>query len=96
MAVPASATDLYSHRGGAFGPISGPVSNATELTLHDTNELTYVTRAVYVGGAGDLKVTMQNGTEVSFVGVLAGTVLPIRCHIVWDTGSSATSVVALW
>ena len=96
MAVPASAEDTYDLRGGAFGPISGPASNAAEVTLHDTNELSYVTRGVYVGGAGDLKVTMQTGAEVTFVGVVAGTVLPIRCHILWLTGSTATSVVALW
>ena len=96
MAVPATAEDTYDARGGAFGPITGPVSNAAAVTLHDTTELTYVTRAVYVGGAGTLKVTMQNGTAVSFVGVVAGTVLPIRCHILWDTGSTASSVVALW
>ena len=96
MAVPATAEDTYDARGGAFGPISGPVSNAAAVTVHNTTELSYVTRAVYVGAAGTLKVTMQNGTAVSFVGVVAGTVLPIRCHIIWDDGTTADSIVALW
>lgn len=75
---------------------SDPAGHAAALTLHDTNELAYYSRGLYVGGAGNLKVTTVNGEAVTFVGVPAGTILPVRAKIVWSTGSTATSVVALW
>lgn len=100
MAVPASAeTDTFRLRGGSFGNIKDPISNAAAVTLHDTNELSIVPRALYIGGAGNLKVTMLGGTAVTFNGLVAGTVLPIRCHILWATGSTASAtlnIVALW
>lgn len=53
------------------------------------------TRAIYVGGAGSLIVTTANGTvNVSFLGVPAGTMLPIQ--IIAFTGGTATGVLALY
>jgi hypothetical protein len=51
---------------------------------------------VYVGGGGDVKVTMQDSGEVIFVAVPTGTTLPIRVKIVFATGTDATDIVALW
>lgn len=73
-----------------------PADNAEAVTPHATNELTYATRAVYVGGAGNLVVAMWGGgADVTFTGVLAGSVLPIRVKAVRAT-STATSIVALY
>jgi hypothetical protein len=69
---------------------------ATALTLHDTNELAPYARALYIGGAGNLKVTTADGSVVTFNGLTAGSVLPVRTKIAWATGSTATNVVALW
>src|SRR5690349_14408729 len=46
-------------------------------------------RGVYIGTAGDLKVDMMNGTTVTFVGMLAGTVYPIVFKKIYDTGTTA-------
>ena len=73
-----------------------PVSHASAVTPHNTNELAYVTRAVYVGGGGDVKVTMQDSGEVIFVAVPTGTTLPIQVKKVFATGTDATDIVALW
>ena len=73
-----------------------PVSHASAVTPHNTTELEYVTRAVYVGGGGDVKVTMQDSGEVIFVAVPTGTTLPIRVKKVFATGTDATDIVALW
>lgn len=73
-----------------------PYSHAAAVTTHDTNELAKLTRAIYVGGAGGLKVTMDDGTDVTFAAVPAGTVLRIRARRVFATGTAATNIVALW
>lgn len=73
-----------------------PITNAASVTPHNTNELSYVTRALYIGATGDVAVTMQDGGEVTFVDVPAGTTLPIRVKIVKATGTDATSIIALW
>lgn len=50
--------------------------------------------ALYVGGAGDVTVRTLGQTTVAFVGVPAGTILPIRCDQV-RAATTATSVVGL-
>jgi nitrogen fixation protein len=73
-----------------------PADGAAAITPHDTNLLTVTTRAVYVGGAGDLAVVMFNGDEVTFPAVPAGTVLPVRAKKVKATGTTATSLVGMY
>ena len=51
---------------------------------------------LYVGGAGDLKVDTVGGDEVTFVAVPAGSFIPVQVKRVYATGTSATSIVALW
>ena len=72
-----------------------PSALASNVTPHDTNTLAYLTRALYIGGAGDVTVVM-NGAPVLFVGVTAGTVLPIRTDVVMAAGTTATNIVALY
>ena len=69
--------------------------DAAAVTLSDSTELA-PTRALYIGGAGNLKVTMAYGTEVTFSGLSAGSILPIQVTKVWATGSTATLVLALY
>lgn len=50
---------------------------------------------IYVGGDGNLKVTMEDGVDVEFKNVVAGTFLPILVtHVL--SGTTATNLVALW
>lgn len=59
--------------------------------------LAKVTRAIYVGGDGDLQVTMAKGGDVTFRAVKAGTLLPIRVtHVLSGVNTTATNLVALW
>jgi hypothetical protein len=51
---------------------------------------------LYVGGAGDLKVDTVGGDAVTFVAVPAGSFIPVQVTRVYATGTSATSIVALW
>lgn len=72
-----------------------PAAGAAAVTEHDANPLSNTSRALYIGGAGDVTVTMLDGNDVEFVGVPAGTILPIRVTHV-KTATTATDIVALF
>ena len=74
---------------------SDPATNAVLVSPSDSEDLATVTRAVYVGGAGDMKVTMQDSGTVLFSGIPAGTTLPIRVSRIWATTTDATLIIAL-
>ena len=63
-----------------------------------SNTVTYEspTRGVYVGVGGNVKVDMVSGGTVTFVGVAAGTLLPIQVERIYTTGTTATNMVALY
>jgi hypothetical protein len=87
------ATDNFRH---APGSASSSVQNAVAVTPHESNDLASVSRALYIGGAGNLTVTMAGGgSNVTFTAVPAGSFLPIRVSKVLATGTTATSIVAL-
>ena len=50
---------------------------------------------LYVGVAGNLRVTTSAGNDVTFVGVQVGF-FPVNVIKVWATGTTATDIVALW
>lgn len=75
---------------------TSPAEHAAAITPHDTNVLTHVTRGIYVGVAGNVKVTMIGGEAVTFVGLAAGVVHPIAAQIIWSAGTTATSILGVW
>lgn len=83
---------------GSLSGLSGPANEARAVTPHNTNDLPDGCRALYVGGAGDISLitAFGDGTAVVFVGVPAGTILPVRCRRVRATGTTATNLVALF
>ncbi len=74
---------------GATGGVAVDVS-AADQTLGRT------TRAFWVGGEGDLAVTMDDGSSLTFAGIPAGSVLPIQATAVLNSGTTATDVLALF
>jgi hypothetical protein len=50
-----------------------------------------VTRALYVGGGGDLRVVMADGATVTFAALAPGW-HPVRVRRVLATGTSATLI----
>lgn len=75
--------------------LDSPASHGAVVTP-GASALATSTRAVYVGGAGNLNVTLVGGETVLFSGVTAGSVLPIRCSHILSASTTATSIVALW
>lgn len=85
--------------GGALPGLDAPAEGAEAVTPSDGTELAHYSRALYVGGAGNVSVIMRSddsSTAVVFTAVPAGTVLPIRCKTVRTTGTTATAIVNLW
>ena len=87
------ATDIFSRKQALT---ADPASNAVLVTPSDSTDLTYVSRAVYVGTTGNMKVTMQDSGTVLFTGIPAGTTLPIRVTRIWSTTTTASTILALW
>lgn len=80
------------------GPV-GSASAAAAVVPSDANDVTlngYYSRGLYVGGAGDVAVTMADGSVVTFAAVPAGTLLPVQASRVMATNTTATSIVALF
>jgi hypothetical protein len=75
--------------------LDSPASNAIEVTKSDIVNLSSTSRAIYIGGDGDLTVEMAGGQLVAFTGLLAGTILPIRVNKV-KAATTATNIVALY
>ncbi len=70
--------------------------HAFAISPHNSNPLTRVTRAIYVGGAGDITLITEKGDEVLFKAVPVGTILPVRASIVKATGTGATFLLGLY
>ncbi len=88
-----AATDDYSTYGVAPG---GAYRHAAAVTPSDTVALTDVSRALFVGGAGTLTAIMQDGSTCLFIGVTAGSILPIQASQVNATGTTCANIVAMW
>lgn len=79
------------------GGLQTPPDNAFAVTPNNTGELPFVTRALYVGGAGDVAVVLRkDGAPVTFVAVPAGSMLPLRVRQVLVTGTTATALVGIY
>ena len=74
------------------GPFS-TYSTANAITTSDSTPQQY--RAVYVGGTGDLTVTVEGNKQVTFKAVPVGTIIPVSTLFVNATGTTATSLVGL-
>lgn len=79
------------------GNFDSPASFAAAVTPNDSTDLTTWPRALFVAGAGDIAVLMAgDGAAVTFTGVPAGTILPVRVKRVKSTGTTATGIVGVW
>lgn len=72
-----------------------PADGAFAITPNDSADLSNTTRAIYVGGAGDVKLTTTRGDTVTFSAVPVGSILPVRASRVFATGTTATNLIAL-
>ena len=78
-----------------FKGLDSPATSGEAVTPSDSTDLTTVSRALWVGGAGNINVIMSDGTTLLFSGVAAGTLLPLRVSRVKSTSTTATLIVAI-
>ena len=70
-------------------------SSAFVITPDNTTDLALPTRGLYVGGSGTVKVDMADGTTVTFTGLAAGVIHPIRAKRVYATGTTASGILGV-
>ena len=70
-------------------------SDAVNVTPSDATVLAPTWGGLFVGGAGNVAVVTEEGTTLTFTGVLAGSVLPIVVTRVRATGTTATNIVGM-
>ena len=79
-----------------YADASSPAIQAFAVTKSDTVLFARPTKALYVGGAGDVAVLLADDTaSVIFSAVPAGTILPVRVTKVLSTGTTATLILGL-
>ena len=72
--------------------LSDTISITEAVTPSDTVDLTNATRSLYIGSAGNLRVTMAGGMVANFANVAAGFA-PLRVTRVHATGTTASSII---
>lgn len=75
--------------------LESPAMHGFAITPNDSAELVEATRALYVGVAGNIAVTLVSGAELDFANVPSGTLLPVRARAVKATGTTAASLLGL-
>ncbi|MGA9772357.1 MAG: hypothetical protein WBV94_25210 [Blastocatellia bacterium] len=76
--------------------LNSPANHAFAITPADSADIAQVTRGLYVGGAGNVKVDMAGGETVTFTGLAVGVVHALRVKRVYQTGTTATSILGLY
>ena len=75
--------------------LESPLSNLALVTPSDSEDLAFVTRAIYVGAAGAVRVTTLGGQTLTTPELSEGW-HPIRVARVWATGTTASGIMAAW
>ena len=76
--------------------LTSPPEDAAAILPDDAAELAHATRALYVGGGGDLRLRLLGGAEVTLVAVPAGTLLPLRVARSSPPARPPADLVGLW
>lgn len=71
--------------------------DAVAITPNDGVDLaTKPTKGIYLGVSGDVKITLNSGNTVTFTNLSSGVIHPIAAKRIWATGTTATSILAVY
>lgn len=73
-----------------------PARSGVGITPNDNADLASITRAIWVGTGGNLRVKLlDDAAPVTLVGVPSGSILPLMAVRVYSTSTTATDLVGL-
>jgi hypothetical protein len=70
--------------------------NAAAVVPHDSTNQAVAFRALWIGVGGNVSIAFSDGTSATFVGVPAGSMLPVGGVRVNATGTTASSILAVY
>jgi len=76
--------------------LESPASFSYEVTPSDGANLAFITRAIYVGVTGDVKLLLKGDTANTTLKNVAVGYHPLRVAKIFATGTTANSIVALY
>ncbi len=76
--------------------LTAPALTFLAVTPSDSVSFPSAARALYIGAAGNVTCLNASGAAVTFVGITAGSILPVFTFRVNATNTTATSIVALF
>ncbi len=88
--------DKFANHGDV---VEAPATLAIAVTPHNSNPLTDVPKALYVGVGGDIVMVGSSNTSAAnttFKNVPSGAILPFRAYYIRATGTTATDILALY
>lgn len=75
--------------------LTAPATRSEVVSPSDSEELATVTRGLYVGQTGNIRLRLLSGDTVTFANMQGGVLYPIRVRQVFSTGTTATGIVGL-
>lgn len=75
--------------------LESPAVGIRQVTPSDTADIYMASRAINVATTGAVRVTTVGGTTETIY-IAAGIAFPIRAQRVWQTGTTATGIVAMY
>ncbi len=73
-----------------------PSRRYAAITTSDATNLTELTKALFIGVAGNVVVVGLDDVPVTFKNCQAGSILPVRAKRVNATNTTATDIVGLY
>lgn len=67
-----------------------------EVTPHNSNDLAYTTKALFIGTGGNIVVLAEDDTVAVTLKVTDGQILPVRAKRVLATNTTATGIVGMY
>jgi hypothetical protein len=77
--------------------VSDPSTLAVAVTAHDTNPLTDIPKAIFVGTTGNITMRgVGGGSDTVWKNIPSGTTIPFRAQYIRSTGTTAADILALY
>ncbi len=86
---------MQAMRGFNAAMFERPFEGASEIVPSDTKTIP-LTRAIYVGTGGDLRIAFSDHSVATLRGIKSGSVLPVRAQAILKKGTTAQHLTALY